>query len=143
MTKVVSAYIVYELDTWPRNLTNSFKFKNCLFGATNIVRNSDTEKCVYSGYGITFNIAGSWSFDSDIARNFIISGVNNSSSCHSDSRKNKFLISDEGPNSGINRSFGSPEKNVRITFTKANSKFCLSLHYNAYNSYLFVNEKKN
>ena len=34
------------------------------------------------------------------------------------------------------------KKNVSITFTKVNTKFCLSLHYNAYNSYLFVNEKK-
>ena len=35
-----------------------------------------------------------------------------------------------------------PEKMFRINFTKANRKFCLSLHYNADNSYLFVNEKK-
>ena len=35
------------------------KFKNCLFGATNIVENSDKEKYVYSGYGITFEIGGS------------------------------------------------------------------------------------
>ena len=34
-TKIVNAYIVYELDTWP--ITN-FKFKNCLFGATNTVK---------------------------------------------------------------------------------------------------------
>ena len=26
-----------------------------------------------------------------------------------------------------------------INFTKANTKFCLSLHYNGYDSYLFVN----
>ena len=41
MTKIVNAYIVYDLDDWSRNLTNNFKFKNCLFGATNVVRNSD------------------------------------------------------------------------------------------------------
>ena len=35
-----------------------------------------------------------------------------------------------------------PEKMFSINFTKANRKFCLSLHYNADNSYLFVNEKK-
>ena len=31
------------------SFTNNFKFKNCLFGATNIVKNSDKEKYVYSG----------------------------------------------------------------------------------------------
>ena len=34
--------------------------------------------------------------------------------------------------------FGAPEKK----FSKANTKFCLSLHYNAGNSYLFANEKE-
>ena len=55
LTKIVNVYIVYDLVAWPRNLTNNFKFKNCLFGATNIVKNSDREKYVYIGYGIIFN----------------------------------------------------------------------------------------
>ena len=33
-------------------------------------------------------------------------------------------------------------KKISIIFTKANAKFCLSLHYNTDNSYLFVNGKK-
>ena len=41
----------------------------------------------------------------------------------------------------INGSFGSPEKRFSINFSKANTKFCLILHYNADNSYLFVNGK--
>ena len=57
--------------------------------------------------------------------------------------KNNFLILGEGPNCGINGSFGSPEKKFSINFTKANTKFCLSLHYSVDNSYLFVNGKKN
>ena len=44
--------------------------------------------------------------------------------------------------SGINGKFGSPEKKFSINVTKANTKFCLSLHYNADNYYLFVNGKK-
>ena len=35
--KVVNVYIVYDLDAWPRNPTNKFKFKNCLFAATSAV----------------------------------------------------------------------------------------------------------
>ena len=40
--------------------------------ATNVVKNSDKEKYVYSGYQITFDSAGSQSFDNDFARNVII-----------------------------------------------------------------------
>ena len=29
-TKIVNAYIVYDLDAWPKNPTNNFIFKNCL-----------------------------------------------------------------------------------------------------------------
>ena len=32
------------------------------------------------------------------------------------------------------------EKLYSINFTKTNTKFCLSLHYNGANSYLFVND---
>ena len=40
------------------------------------------------------------------------------------------------------RSFGWPEKTFSIDFTKGDTNFCLSLHYNADNSYLFVNGKE-
>ena len=50
------------------------------------MKNSDKEKYVYSGYGITFDSAGSWVFDNNFARNVIIFGVDNSSSFHSDNR---------------------------------------------------------
>ena len=139
MSKIVNVYIACDLDAWPRNPTNNFKFKNCLFGATSIVKNSDKERYVYSGYRITFDRAGSWSFDNDTAKNVIIIGVYNSSSSHADNRKNNFLVLGEGPTFGINGSFGSPEKRFSINFSKAKTKFCLSLHYNADNGYLFVN----
>ena len=61
---VVNVYIIYDLDAWPRNLTNNLKFKICLFGATSEVKNNDNERYVYSGYGITFDISDSWSVGS-------------------------------------------------------------------------------
>ena len=79
MTKIVNVCIVSDLATWLRNPTNNFKFKNFLFRATNIIKNSDKEKYVCSGYEITFDSAGSWSFDNDFIRNVIIFGVDNSS----------------------------------------------------------------
>ena len=80
LTKIVNIYISYKLNAWLRNPTNNFKFKNCLFGATNIVKNSDKEKYVYTGYRITFDSAGVSSFDNDTPRNVTVFGVDNSSS---------------------------------------------------------------
>ena len=48
----------------------------------------------------------------------------------------------EGPTYDINGSFDSPEKRFSINFSKVNTKFCFSLYYNAYNSYLLVNGKE-
>ena len=102
LTKIVNVYIAYDLATWPRNPTNNFKCKNCLFGATNIVKNSDKEKYVYSGCAITFDSGGSWSFDNGTGRNVIIFVVDISSSSHVDNRKNNFLRLGLGPTYGIN-----------------------------------------
>ena len=68
LIKIVNVYMIYNLDAWPINPANNFKFKNYLFRETNIVENSDKEKYVYSGYGTTFDNAGSWSFGNDFAR---------------------------------------------------------------------------
>ena len=126
LTKIVNVYIVYDLNDWPKYPINNLKFKNCLFGATNIVKNNDKEKYVYGRYGITFNSAGVWSFDNDTARNVIIFAVDNSSSSHSDNRQNNVLIL--GPTFGINGSFGAPEKKFGINFSKANTKFCCKVY---------------
>ena len=58
LVKIVNVYIVYDLDAWPKILLRDFTLKNCLSGATNIVKNSDTERYVYSVYGIAFDGKG-------------------------------------------------------------------------------------
>ena len=47
----------------------------------------------------------------------------------------------ECPAFGFNGSFRSPEKKVSINFSKANTKLCLNLHYNADNSCLLMEKK--
>ena len=37
LTKIVNFYIVYDLNDWPKDHTNNFKFKICLLGASNII----------------------------------------------------------------------------------------------------------
>ena len=51
------------------------------------------------------------------------------------------LILGDSPTYGINGSFGSPEKKFNINLTEANTKFCLSLHYNADNICLLMERK--
>ena len=55
-----------------------YDFQNCLFGATNIVKNNVKENFVYSDYGIAFDGAGEWSFNYDSARNIKNLGVDKS-----------------------------------------------------------------
>ena len=112
LTKIVNVYIIYDLDASKRNPRNNFKFNSFSFGATNTVENSDSEKYVYSGYGITFDSGGSWSFDNEFARNVVIYGVDNSSSSDSDNSKNNFLILGEDLAYDINENFAEPEKRV-------------------------------
>ena len=46
LSKIVNVYIAHDLDTWPRNPTFDFKFKNCLFGAFNVPNNTDKKVCI-------------------------------------------------------------------------------------------------
>ena len=52
--------------------------------------------------------------------------------------KKDILILGKGPTQGLEHTLAA-EKVYSINFTKKNTKFCLSLHYNRANSYLFVN----
>ena len=64
-----------------------------------------------------------------------------SSSTKIDNRKKGLLILGKRPTQGLEHSI-SAEKVYSINFTEHNKKFCLSLHYNGANSYLFVNGKE-
>ena len=64
-----------------------------------------------------------------------------SSSTKIDNRKKDILILGKGPTQGLEHTL-SAEKMYSINFTENIKKFCLSLHYNKENSYLFVNGTK-
>ena len=109
-SRIVNIFTVNDLDT-------------CLFGATNVVKNSDKEKYVYGGYGIAFDGKSLWRFSDEFAWNVIISGIGNGSSSHTDNPKNNLLILGGGDTFCINGSFGEPEIKKSINFTKAKTKF--------------------
>ena len=56
-------------------------------------------------------------------------------------KKKDILILSEGPTQGLQHTL-SAEKMYSINFSVTKKKFCLSLHYNGENSYLFVNGKE-
>ena len=53
---VVNLFIVYESNTWSRNLNADFTLKDRLFGAVKLTKNADPEKYSYSGFGIRFDL---------------------------------------------------------------------------------------
>ena len=61
-----------------------------------------------------------------------------SSSAHIDNKKKDILVPGKGPTQGLEHTL-TAEKMYSINFTVTKKKFCLSLHYNGANSYLFVN----
>ena len=111
-----------------------------MFGAVTLTKNAgiDIDKYGYSGYGIGFDKKSSFSFPSGgFGQNVIIFGVDVSSSVHVDNKK-YILILGKGPTQGLEHTLLA-EKMYSISFTGTKKKFCLSLHYNVANSYLFVN----
>ena len=135
---IVNVYIVYELDASSSNVSDP-TLKNCLFGAVTLTKNADIEKYGYSGYGIGFDRRSSYSFPGGgFGQNIIIFGVDMSSSAHIDNKKKDILVLGKGPTQGLEHTL-TAEKMYSINFTVTKKKFCLSLHYNGANSYLFVN----
>ena len=59
-------------------------------------------------------------------------------SAHIDNKKKDILVLGKGPTQGLEHAL-TAEKMCSINFTVTKKKFCLSLHYNGANVYLFVN----
>ena len=136
---IVNIYIIYELGASSSN-NNDPTLKNCLFGAVTLTKNTtDIEKYGYSGSGIGFDRRSSLSFPGGgFGQNVLIFGVDMSSSTKIDNRKKDILILGNRPTQGLEHAL-SAEKMYSINFTLTKERFCLSLHYNGANRYLFVN----
>ena len=135
--KVVNIYIVYKLGASSSYIDDP-TLKNCLFGAVTLTKNADIDKYGYSVYGIGLDRRGSFSFpDGGYGQNVLIFGVDMSFTSHIDNRKKDILVLGIGPKQGSEHTL-TAEKMYYINFTVRKKKFCLSLHYNGANSYLFV-----
>ena len=105
-----------------------------------MTKNADVSKYKYSEYGIAFERISSFSFPGDgDGQNIIIFAVDMNSSTHIENKGKDILILGKGRTQGLGEDSLTAEKMYSINFTRDNVKFCLSLHYNGANSYLFVN----
>ena len=106
-----------------------------------MTKHVDNDQYKYSGYGIGFDRKGELSFGSNgFGRNVIISGTDTSTYVHAYNRTKNTLVLGKDFIQRLDNTTIYPEKLYSINFTKTNTKFCLSLHYNEANSYLFVND---
>ena len=103
-----------------------------MFGAVSLTKHVDIGQYKYSGYGTGFDRKGEFSFGNGFGRNVIILGEDMSSSVHANNKTKNFI-------QGLDNTTIYAEKLYSINFTRTNTKFCISLHYNGANSYLFVN----
>ena len=84
--RVVNIYIVYEtvriVNLSKRSSNDNYPtLENALFGAVSLIKNSDIDKCKYSGYGIGFDRRSSFSFpDGGLGKKVMIFLVDMSSS---------------------------------------------------------------
>ena len=107
-----------------------------------MTKNVDFDKYKYSGYGIGFDRHGNSSFlDIGLGRNVITFGVDISAFVHIGNKKKDILILGKGPTQGLEHSL-TAEKMYLINFAKHNKMFCMSLHYNRANSYIFVTSQE-
>ena len=135
---IVNISIFYELGASSSN-DNDPTLKYCLLGTVILTENADIDKYGYSGYGIGFDIRSSFLFPGDRFRqNVLIFGVDMSFSAHINNKKKDTLVLGKGQTQGLEHNL-TAEKIYSINFDVIKKKFCLSLHYNGANSYLFVN----
>ena len=90
--------------------------------------------------GIGFDRRGAYLLpNGTFGRNAIIFRVDMSLSVHVDSKGKDILILGRGPKQELGEHSLTSEKMYSVNFTDHREKYCLSLHYNGANSYLFVN----
>ena len=73
-----------------------------------------------------------------MGQNVLILGADMSISAHIDNKKKDIIVLGIAPTQGLEHTL-TAEKMYLINFNVTKRKFCLSLHYNGADSYLFVN----
>ena len=134
----MNIYTVYDLKSNLNNFDPTLKI--CLFGAVKLTKNNDINEYKYLGYGIGFDSKETFSHPNigGVCQNVKIFGAE-MSSAHANNTTKNILIVGEGFTPGLDDTTRYAKNMYSINFTATKKKFCLSLHFNGANSYLFVN----
>ena len=139
---VLNVFIVYELNSWPRNLNTDLTFGGCLFGSIKLTKNTDPDKYSHSSYGIGFDTQIEYSLpEGSVGKNVIIFRADMSSSVHVDNKGKDILILGKGITQELMHKWAA-EVLYSINFTRPGIKFYLSLYYNGSSSFLFLDATK-
>ena len=108
-----------------------------------MTKNADTGKYKYQGHGMRFDLSGVFGHpNGGDGKNVIIFRVDMTNSKHANNKTKDVLVLGHGLIQKIDDTTIYAEKMYLPNFTVANKTFCLSLHYNGDDSYLFVNGKE-
>ena len=97
---VINIYIVYKLTLISSTRNTDYTIQNALFGAMKIIKNTNSSKNNYKGYGLCFDEGGEFGYTVKQgnfnrvtnAKNVIIFGVDMSSSVHATNRVNNIYV---------------------------------------------------
>ena len=113
-------FIIYEFDTWSRDLNSDFTLKDSLLGGVKLAKSSDPDKYVYSGYGIGFDSHSEFSLsNSFMSKNIITFGFYMSSSVHIDNKRKDVLILGIGPSQQLDNTMLAVEAQYSIYFSRS------------------------
>ena len=100
---------------------------------------TDPDKYIYSGYRLGYGSTGRFTYpQGGMAGNIIIFGVVSSNSANATNKTQNILMLGHGLTQKVNNTTIYAEKMYSPNFSAENKTFCLSLHYNDDDSYLFV-----
>ena len=108
---MLNSFIVYELDTWSQDLNTDFTLKGCLFGSVKVIKNDDTDKYSYSGYGVEFD-----------SRSLFL-GLIWAHLCILIIKEKNILILGKGPTQGLNGTTFTAEAEYSINFSRSQNFF--------------------
>ena len=135
--------MVYDQDTWSRDTNTKFTLGDCLFGAVKLTDNANPNKYGYSSDSIGFDACSQFSLPigewgkmllflvwTIIHQSILIIG------------KKDNLVLGEGSTDGLDNTTLTARVKCSVNITRSRKKICLSLHYNAANSFSYTNGVK-
>ena len=125
-----------------KRFKNKFTLGDWLFGAVKLTKNADPDKYGYSDYGIGFEAGSNFSINGECGKNVAICCVDNKLSVYIDNIEKDNLVLGKGSRDGLDYTTIITEAKYYVNITNSRKTTCLSLHYNAANSFLYANGVK-